>query len=147
MCNALAAGYFVNAARRSANSDGIFYSLPLFESSSGSGSASALKATDNSYSYDNNEKLVLHLHSSSVLTQCTSQACYAAGCWPKQPEYVIYQVRLHYQHCFVLFCSVPIYFCFWLHCGIVCCGVVYCTNSYITHIFILFSLEALLLFH
>ena len=96
VCTAIAAGYFANAARRSANSDSIFYSLPLLEN----GSASNIR--DGVYNYDSNEKLVLHLHSSSVLTHCTSQACYSAGCWPKQPEYVIYQVRL-YTSCPVLF--------------------------------------------
>lgn len=89
VCQALAAGYFSNIARNSANSDSIFYSLPL--SNQGSG-GNAIK-NNSDYSYDNEEKILLHVHHSSVLTHCSSSACVTAGCWTKQPQYVLYQVR------------------------------------------------------
>jgi hypothetical protein len=105
VCMAIVAGFFSNVARKSANSDSMFYPLPLpltlplalpFSDSSDD-------PKGNNYSYDNNEKLILHVHPSSVLTHCSSSAAVAAGCWPRQPEYVIYQVI----NCFylsVMFC-------------------------------------------
>jgi hypothetical protein len=105
VCMAIAAGFFSNVARKSANSDSMFYPLPLpltlplaLPFSDGSDDPKG-----NNYSYDNNEKLILHVHPSSVLTHCSSSAAVAAGCWPRQPEYVIYQ-EINYFYLSVIFC-------------------------------------------
>ena len=102
VCAAIAAGYYSNAARVSANSDRIFYSLPFAEEGSGilpSKSDEDEKKerkenmTNDVYKYDSDEKITLHVHPSSVLTYGSSAACVTSGCWSRQPQYVLYQVR------------------------------------------------------
>ena len=113
VCSAIAAGLYQNTARRSANSDKIFYSIPLIqEKSMGQGqiegqgqgekqgekqgerhnNSSNSSQPSNTYHYDT-EKLFLHVHPSSVLTYVTASECLSSGCWKRLPEHVIYQVR------------------------------------------------------
>ena len=102
LCTAIASGCFNSAARVSANSDSIFYSLPFSEEGSASLTSEFEKKergnqdTDdisNKYNYDSNEKISLHVHPSSVLMYGSSAACVTSGCWSRQPQYVLYQVR------------------------------------------------------
>ena len=101
LCTAIASGCFNSAARVSANSDSIFYSLPFSEEGSASLTSEFEKKergnqdTDdisNKYNYDSNEKISLHVHPSSVLMFGSSAACVTSGCWSRQPQYVLYQV-------------------------------------------------------
>ena len=109
LCTAIASGCFNSAARVSANSDSIFYSLPFSEEGSASLTSEFEKNKrgnqdgddiSNKYCYDSNEKMTLHAHPSSVITYGSSAACVTSGCWSRQPQYVLYQVCT----CLSIFC-------------------------------------------
>ena len=85
VCAAVAAGFFCNASRRSANSDSIFHSS--FAWSGGSRDAEEGSASSSS------NLRILHVHPSSVLSSSSCSAYHAAVAAGRKttPEFVVYQ--------------------------------------------------------